>query len=75
MSAFAALAEGGDANSARAAAHAIRARVLVASGTQTGGSQSQLIASLVETCADDTLRLTVKTGNQVLSRSRLDGES
>jgi uncharacterized membrane protein YgaE (UPF0421/DUF939 family) len=75
MSAFAALAEGGDANSDRAAAHAIRARVLVTSGTQTGGSQSQLIASLVETCADDTLRLTAKTGNQVPSRSGLDGES
>jgi uncharacterized membrane protein YgaE (UPF0421/DUF939 family) len=53
-SAFAALTEGGDAS---AAAHATRARVLVTSATQTDGSASQLIASFVETCADDTLRL------------------
>jgi uncharacterized membrane protein YgaE (UPF0421/DUF939 family) len=73
-SAFAALAERGDANSARAAAHAIRARVLVTSGTQADGWQSRLIASLVGTCADDTLRLTAKTGHEVSSFSGLDGE-
>jgi len=75
MSAFAALAEGADANSAQAAAHAIRARILVTSVRQTDGSQSQLIASLVETSADDTLRLTARTGSKVPSFSRLDGES
>jgi hypothetical protein len=75
MSAFADLAEGSDVNSAQAAAHAIRARVLVTSVTQADGSRSQLIASLVETCADDTLRLSATTGNQVRSFSRLDGES
>jgi uncharacterized membrane protein YgaE (UPF0421/DUF939 family) len=73
-SAFAALAEGGEANATQAAARAIRARVLATSAAQTNGSQSQLVASLVETCADDTLRLSGKTGNKVPPFSPLDGE-
>jgi uncharacterized membrane protein YgaE (UPF0421/DUF939 family) len=74
-SAFAALAEGGEANAAQAAVRAIRAQVLAADAAQTGSSQSQLIASLVQTCADDTLRLSGKTGNKVPPFSPLDGES
>jgi hypothetical protein len=36
----------------------------VTGAAQTDGSPSQLIASLVETCADDTLRFTGTTGIQ-----------
>lgn len=63
-SAFAVLAGGGGASASQAAWHVIRARALVtgsvlAAGTeQTGGPRSQLVVRLVETCADDTLRLT-----------------
>jgi uncharacterized membrane protein YgaE (UPF0421/DUF939 family) len=53
-SAFAALAEGDDADGTQAAAHAMRARVLVTA--HTGGPDAQLMARLVETCASDTLR-------------------
>ena len=52
-SAFAALAEGGHAS----AAHAIRARTLATVAEQAGDPHSQLMASLVETCSDDTLQL------------------
>jgi uncharacterized membrane protein YgaE (UPF0421/DUF939 family) len=63
-SAFAALAEGGgDANAAEAARHAFRARVAAAGAAQAAGPHSQLIARLAETCADDALRLTGKTGS------------
>jgi hypothetical protein len=63
-SAFAVLAGGGDASASQAARHAIRARALVAGSAraagqeQAGGPRSQLVVRLVETCADDTLRLT-----------------
>ncbi|HEY6310037.1 MAG TPA: hypothetical protein VIY52_04430 [Streptosporangiaceae bacterium] len=63
--AFAALAEGGDANTTQAALHATRARRLMTDAEQTGGSHSQLIARLVETCAGDTLRLTGTTDSRV----------
>jgi hypothetical protein len=55
-SAFAALAEGGGASAAHAAEHAIRARTLAANAEQTDDSHSQLMARLVETSSDDTLR-------------------
>jgi uncharacterized membrane protein YgaE (UPF0421/DUF939 family) len=54
-SAFAALADGGVT---RAAGDATRARVLMAGAAQPGGPHSQLIVGLVETCADDIVRLT-----------------
>jgi uncharacterized membrane protein YgaE (UPF0421/DUF939 family) len=57
-SAFAALAAGGCASDAQAARHAIRARALATGAAQADGPHSQLIARLVQTCADDTLRLT-----------------
>jgi uncharacterized membrane protein YgaE (UPF0421/DUF939 family) len=66
-SAFAALAEGGNAGAERAAQHAIRARALAVGAEQTGGagstggSRSQLVATLLETCAGETLRLTGRT--------------
>jgi uncharacterized membrane protein YgaE (UPF0421/DUF939 family) len=55
--ACAALAEDADAHTDRAAAHAVRARTLV-SAAQAGDPRAQLIARLIETCADDTLRAT-----------------
>ncbi len=64
-SAFAALAKGGDANATRAARHALRVRALMTGAAQTVSPHSQLIARLVQTCADDTLRLTGKTGSRV----------
>ncbi len=70
-SAFAALAEGGDASATQAARHAIRVRVLVTGAAPAGGPLPPLIARLVETCADDTLRLAGKAG----SRVRLSGEA
>jgi ribosomal protein S9 len=63
-SAFAVLAGGGGAGASQAVRHAIRARALVtgtvlaADTEQTSGPRSQLVVRLVETCADDTLRLT-----------------
>jgi uncharacterized membrane protein YgaE (UPF0421/DUF939 family) len=54
-SAFAVLAEGGDAEDA--AAHAIRARRLAAATGPADGSPSRLIGRLIEASADDTLRL------------------
>jgi hypothetical protein len=58
--AFAALAQAGhDSGGApQAAAHAARAKALVAGVAQPGTPDSGLIARLVETCADDTLRFT-----------------
>jgi hypothetical protein len=41
----------------------VRARVAAAAAAQAAGPHSQLIARLAETCADDTLRLTGKTGS------------
>jgi hypothetical protein len=63
-SAFAALAEAGDANATQAALHATRARVLATGAARAGGPHSQLIARLIQTSADDTLRLTGKTGSK-----------
>jgi hypothetical protein len=62
-SAFAALAEGNGAAGAQAAAHATRAKVLVTGDEQRSGPHAQLIAELVDSCADDTLRLTATTCN------------
>ena len=56
--AFGALAAAGGAGDATAAGHAARARALVAGVGQADGAHLQLVAGLVETCADDTLRLT-----------------
>jgi uncharacterized membrane protein YgaE (UPF0421/DUF939 family) len=60
-SAFAALAEAGDAHATQAARHAIRARVLMTGAAPSGDPHLQLIATLVETCADDALRFTGKS--------------
>ena len=60
-SAFAALTETGDAgdpHAALAARHAARARDLATGTEQPLGPNQQLIARLVETCAEDTLLLT-----------------
>lgn len=46
----------GPAGATRAAPHAARARSLVTDAAQTGSAHSQLIARLIQTCADDTLR-------------------
>jgi hypothetical protein len=62
-SAFAALAAGGDTSTTQAARHAIRARVLATGAAPTSDPYPRLIAVLVETCADDTLRFTGKAGN------------
>ena len=70
-SAFAALAEGGDASATQAARHAIRVRVLMTGGVPTSDPHPQLIATLVETCADDTLRFTGKTRNGTPLSGRL----
>jgi uncharacterized membrane protein YgaE (UPF0421/DUF939 family) len=59
--AFGALAEGAD--DAVAAKHATTARTLVAAAGQANGPHQQLVARLVETCADDTLRFTGQQGN------------
>lgn len=73
-SAFAALAEGGDANAIQAALQANRARALATGAAQEGGSLSQqLIARLVETCADDTLRLIGETGGRLPLPRRVRG--
>jgi uncharacterized membrane protein YgaE (UPF0421/DUF939 family) len=62
MLAFAALAEGGDAGDTRAVRHASRVRMVLAAGAaQARDLHTQLIASFVETCADDTLRLVGET--------------
>jgi uncharacterized membrane protein YgaE (UPF0421/DUF939 family) len=71
-SAFTTLAQGGD--TARAAEHVTQARCLATQAvptqtvpTQTvptGGVRSQLIARLIQTCADDTLPLTTH-GSQI----------
>ena len=60
-SAFAVLAEGGLTVTAQEATrHAARARDLVTSAAQPSGPHAQLIARLVETCADDTLLLVAR---------------
>jgi uncharacterized membrane protein YgaE (UPF0421/DUF939 family) len=56
-SAFTVLAEGGDASVAQAVRHATRVRTLVADAAQASDPHSQLVAELVEACADDALRL------------------
>jgi uncharacterized membrane protein YgaE (UPF0421/DUF939 family) len=56
-SSFTALAERGGANATPAAAHALQARILATGHALTGDAESQLIARLIEICADDTLRL------------------
>jgi uncharacterized membrane protein YgaE (UPF0421/DUF939 family) len=56
-SAFAALAAGGGASAAEAALHASRVRDLVSGAAQPASPHAQLIARLLQACADDTLRL------------------
>jgi uncharacterized membrane protein YgaE (UPF0421/DUF939 family) len=57
--AFAALTGAAEAEAAVAAEHAARARRLAAADdSHAGGSDWQLLGRLIETCADDTLRLT-----------------
>ena len=73
--AFAAWAEGGDASTTQAARHATQARALVTGAAQMDGSHSQLIARLVETCADDTLRLTGQTGTGGTARPHPAGRT
>ncbi len=70
-SAFAALAERGDASATQATRHAIRVRVLMTGAVPTSDPHPQLIAALVETCADDTLRFTGKTRNGMPLSGRL----
>jgi uncharacterized membrane protein YgaE (UPF0421/DUF939 family) len=70
-SAFAALAEGGDARATQATRHAIRVRVLMTGAVRTSDPHPQLIATLVETCGDDTLRFTGKTRNGMPLSGRL----
>jgi uncharacterized membrane protein YgaE (UPF0421/DUF939 family) len=69
--AFAALATGDDASTARAAAHAIRAQALATSGARaSGGSYPELIARLAEACADATLRFNRETRAESPLRQR-----
>ncbi|HEX6454481.1 MAG TPA: FUSC family protein [Trebonia sp.] len=56
-SAFTVLAEGRDASAAQAVRHAARVRTLVTGTARAGDPRSQLVAGLVEECADDVLRL------------------
>jgi uncharacterized membrane protein YgaE (UPF0421/DUF939 family) len=50
--------EAGDADAGKAAAHAARARDLASAASPADGPHPQLVARLIEACADDTLRLT-----------------
>jgi hypothetical protein len=59
------LAEDGDANTTQAAAYAVQARDLVTGAEQAGGWHSPLMARLIETCADDTLRFAGQAGSTV----------
>jgi uncharacterized membrane protein YgaE (UPF0421/DUF939 family) len=61
--AFAVLAEAGQAGAAKAAAHATRARHLAEAAGPAGGSHAQLVGRLIETCADDILRLAGQAAN------------
>lgn len=61
--AFEALAGGGGGHEAEAARHAIRARTLASDAVRPDDPHLQLVARLVETCADDALRLTGQRGD------------
>lgn len=72
-SSFAALAEGDGASAARAGPHAVQARSLVTrilepGAPETGDAQARLIARLIQTCADDTLRLTPAAAGHARAR-------
>jgi uncharacterized membrane protein YgaE (UPF0421/DUF939 family) len=58
-----ALAVQGGPDATRASQHAVRARCLVTDAAQTGGPHSQLVARLIQACADDILRLTGDSGD------------
>jgi uncharacterized membrane protein YgaE (UPF0421/DUF939 family) len=64
-SAFAALAA--DADATQAARHAIRARSLVAEAVPADSLPAQLIARLIQTCAEDMLQLTADETHGVAS--------
>jgi uncharacterized membrane protein YgaE (UPF0421/DUF939 family) len=55
--AFTVLAEAGRDGAAKAAAHATRARRLAEAAGPADGSHAHLVGRLIETCADDILRL------------------
>lgn len=64
-SAFTVLAGGADADVTEAARHAIRIRALMTGAEQARGPHAQLIARLLETCAEGTLRLARETASTV----------